>query len=235
MHYLQDIHIKPSMRMANLISGNPSLLILMEHFDLNFIVHDNTIEQLCKENNINEELFISFCDLYNGKNTLNSDNYMEADIETIIRFLKNTHYFYKNDKYIEIKGFIEELYEENNLPEVKLIGKFFDEYMNEVIEHLDYEDQTVFPYIYQLLSDSSKSKGFSVKEYREHHTDIESKLTDLRSLLLKHIPLKEKRSLRRKLLFSLFEFEYDLIIHSLIEENLLIPLVVNLENKYNIE
>jgi len=234
MHYLQDINIKPSMKMANLISGNPSLLILMEHFDLDFIVHDKTIEQLCRENTINEDLFISFCDLYNGKNTLNSENYTESDIENIIRFLKNTHNFYKNEKYIEIKGFIEELYQENNLPEVQLIGKFFDEYMDEVLEHLAYEDQTVFPYINHLLEDSSYAKVFSVKEYKDHHTDIESKLADLKSLLLKHIPLKERRSLRKKLLFSLSEFEYDLAIHSLIEDNLLVPLVMNLESKYNL-
>lgn len=234
MYYLQDINIKPSMKMANLISKNPSLLILMEHFDLDFIVHEKTIEQLCKEHNINEDLFISFCDLYNGKNVLNSENYTEADIEIIIRFLKNTHSFYKNDKYIEIRGFIEELYKENDLPEVKLIGKFFDEYMHEVVEHLDYEDQTVFPYIDRLLKDSESAKGFSVNEYRVHHTDIESKLADLKSLLLKHIPLKEKRSLRRKLLVSLSEFESDLAIHSLIEENLLIPLVINIESKNNL-
>ena len=235
MYHLQNIIISPTNKMANLISENPSLLILMEHFDLDFIVHDKTVGQLCAENKINENLFISFCDLYNGKNTLNCDNYTEADIETIINFLKNTHHFYKNDKSSEIRSYIEKLYIENDLPEVKLIGKFFNEYIDEVTEHLDYEDQIVFPYIRQLLQDASISKEFSVKEYQDHHTDIESKLADLKSLLLKHIPLKENRSLRRKLLFSLFEFEHDLTIHSLIEENLLIPLVINLENKYGLE
>lgn len=234
MYYLQDIHIKPNSKMAYLISQNPSLIIMIEHFDMDFIVHDKTVEQLCKENNINIELFISLCDLYNGKNTLNNADYSENDIITLILFLKNTHHFYKNDKYPEIKSLIEELYIENSLPEVKLVGKFFDEYMEEVVEHLDYEDQTVFPYIRQLLEKDPNVSEFSVKEYREHHTDIESKLAELKSLLLKHIPLKEKRSLRRKLLFSLFEFEHDLAIHSLIEENLLIPLVVNLESKYKL-
>lgn len=75
---------------------------------------------------------------------------------------------------------------------------------------------------------------FSGTEYLEHHTDIEIKLTDLKNLLFRHVSLKNDPVNRRKLLFSLIELEYVLNIHSLIEETILIPLVIKLENKQQI-
>ena len=76
---------------------------------------------------------------------------------------------------------------------------------------------------------SSKVEEYSVKEYRLHHDDIEEKLNDLKNLLIKYLPQKNDQQIRRKLLFSLFEVEYDLNIHSQIEDTILIPLVEKME------
>ena len=43
------------------------------------------------------------------------------------------------------------------------------------------------------------------------------------------MPQKDDRQIRRKLLLCLFELEYDLNIHSRIEESILIPLVEKME------
>ena len=71
--------------------------------------------------------------------------------------------------------------------------------------------------------------NYSVTEYREHHNDIEEKLTDLNNLLIKYIPQQNDQQIRRQLLLSLFELEYDLNIHSRIEETILIPMVEKME------
>jgi len=105
----------------------------------------------------------------------------------------------------------------------------------EVIEHLDYENEVVFPYVLNLdkllnsKDPGSYTPAYSVTEYREHHDDIEEKLNDLKNLLIKYMPQKDDRQIRRKLLLCLFELEFDLNIHSRIEESILIPLVEKME------
>lgn len=234
MYQTKKTYIQPNMQMADLIFENPSLLLLLEHFEIDFIVHDKTVNQICSENNINTNVFISFCNLYNGFSLVNFENYQPSDILSIIKFLKNCHSYYKEEKYPEILNLIKELYTLNNSDEIKLVEKFFIEYFNEVSEHLNYEDEIAFPYFCKVSNASSsnkKAKEFSVKDYRDHHTDIETKLSELRNLLLKHILIKNDRIIRRKLLFSLFELEFDLNIHSVIEEKVLIPLVNKIEIK----
>ncbi|MHC1774727.1 MAG: hypothetical protein AB9834_04865 [Lentimicrobium sp.] len=232
-------YIKPDIRIADLIFENPYLLLLLEHFDLDLVMHDKTVSQICSENGINEKIFISFANLYNGFSLSGSGSFEKEHIEAIIRFLNNSHHYFKHDKYPEIQNYIKKLYEKNPTAEIKMIGKFFDDYFTEVTEHLDYEETVAFPYFHSLLLYKSsnsvdQNNRFSGAEYLEHHTDIESKLTDLKNLLIRHISLKNDPVNRRKLLFSLIELEFVLNIHSFIEENILIPLVIELEKKQNL-
>ncbi len=231
MYQTHKTYITPDMKMADLIVENPKLLLLLEHFEIDFTVKDKSVAQLCTENKIDLAVFLVFGNLYNGffpdKNEINAIE----DVSTIIRFLKNSHRFYKHDKYPELKSFLVQLHERQNSEDILLIEKFFNDYFEEVLEHLDYEESIVFPYICRLIDDGkiARKNNFSANEYLEHHTDIETKLTDLKNLLLKHISLKNDFSLRRKFLFSLFELEFDLNVHSLIEDKILLPLVGKIE------
>lgn len=235
MYQSNKKYITAEMKMADLIFENPSILLMMEHFGLNFIVHEKTVSQLCDENRISTNVFVSFANLYNGFHLSGNENFTNDEIADIILYLRNSHNYYENEKYPEIKNYIQELYQKNDSPEIKLIDKFFNEYFEEVKEHLSYENRIVFPYFHELLHKNSASKNphqkndFSVNEYSEHHTDIESKLNDLKELLLKYVPVQNDRVLRRKIVVGLFELEYDLNIHSTIEETVLMPLIGKLE------
>ena len=104
-----------------------------------------------------------------------------------------------------------------------------------MLEHLKYGDDIAFPYFFSLERKDkiTQSKSFSAKEYRNHHTDIETKLTDLKNLFLKHIKIKSDLNVKRKFLNTLFGLEFDLKIHSVIEEKVLIPLIERIENEQN--
>ncbi|MFA7290402.1 MAG: hemerythrin domain-containing protein [Melioribacteraceae bacterium] len=237
MYQTEKYYIKAGMKISDLIFDNPSLLLLLENLELDFISGERTIEQVCHEKNISAAVFVSIANLFNGFYPTGEEQFNSADIPTIIKYLKNAHNYYENEKYPEIRNCIEELYKENNSPEIQLIGKFFDEYFNEVKEHLAYEDKVAFPYFYKLYNSSAShshdkaNEKYSSNEYHDHHSDIESKLTDLKELLLKHIPVKNDRIIRRKIFISLSDLEHDLNIHSTIEETILIPIVSQLEKK----
>lgn len=238
MYQTKKTFIKPEMKMAGLIFENPSLLIMLEHFDIDIIARDKSVAQVCSESNINSNVFVVLSNLYNGFSPVGYDCFTKKDVESVIFFLKNSHVYYLNDKIPEIQGYIKELYVKNIVAEVKLIEDFFQEYASEVKEHLDYEDDVAFPYFFGLLKPNNEiekePKKFSVKEYRDHHSDIETKLADLKNLLLKYIPLKSDRKLRRKLLFSLFDLEFDLSIHSKIEELILMPEINKIEKNNSV-
>lgn len=222
------------MKMANLIDANPYLLLMLQHFNIDFRVSDRTVTQLCNQYDISELLFTSIANLYNGSGTKEKKSFTRKDLLQVIDFLKNSHNYYRHEKYPQISAYILQLQENHPEKELKLLEKFFNEYFTEVREHLDYEDEVAFPYFITLLDNEQQADAqeiYSSREYSDHHTDIELKLKDLKNLLLKYVKIDSDLNLRRKLFMGLYELEFDLYIHSLIEETILIPSGVDIEGR----
>jgi regulator of cell morphogenesis and NO signaling len=232
---MNKMFIIPEMKAADIIIDNPFLLLMMEHLEINLEVREKSVVQICVEKQINTDLFLTLANLFNGYKPSVLTEYTSGNVQTIIRYLENSHRYYLKEIYPRIRIFIEEINKINDHAEILMIGKFFDKYFVEVTEHLDYENTVVFPYVLDLdnlltqKSSKRNASSYSVTEYREHHNDIEEKLTDLKNLLIKYMPQKNDQKIRRQLILSLFELEYDLNIHSQIEESILIPLVEKME------
>ncbi len=235
MYQTTNIHLTPDLIMSEIIIENPYLILLLEHFGLDSSLQNKSIQAICNETEINTELFITFANLYNGNQQNSSSSFSFSNVTTVIEYLKNSHQYYSKEIYPSILSTIKKMAEVNNHKEMAMVEKFFYDYYTEVKEHLEYEDNFVFPYVlglYSQIEDSDykpENTSYSVKEYKDHHNDIEEKLNDLKNLLIKYLPYKNDHSIRRKLLFKLFELEYDLNIHSKIEDTLLIPLVAKME------
>jgi regulator of cell morphogenesis and NO signaling len=233
MYITNKTFVKSEMKISDIVRENPRILLVLEHFGIDDVLQDKTVSMLCGEYEIEELLFIVICNLYNGFNVGDAPKINASSIQVLIRYLSNSHLYYLNEKYPEITDSIKKLSSSGQQKEMKLVEAFFNEYFEEVMEHLDYEEKVAFPYFSSLLENRQNTAGneFSATDYQNHHTDIESKLTDLKNLLLQHIRIQNQGIVKRKLLYSLFELEFDLKIHSLIEDQILVPLVMTLENK----
>ena len=113
-----------------------------------------------------------------------------------------------------------------------------DRYIEEITEHIEYENETVFPFVEEIYDaflnkrdPSSLLKEYDIDIYHEHHDDIEIILKDLKNILIRHLPQKEEGRTRMIVLELLFDLESDLFSHTRIEDEVLTPLVKRLEEK----
>ena len=234
MYRSNKVYLRLGLQFSEVINDNHELLLLMDFFNIEKPVGDKTIEEVCNENNVNLDVFLLIGNLYNGFSPGKDeviDNHL--NVSSIISFLGKSHSYYRDDKYPEIASYIKELYKVQKHEDVKLIEEFFNTYFEEVLQHFNYEENTAFPYFCELISPEGDPSKFdySSHSYQQRHTDIETKLTDLKNLLLKYINLPGSLSLKRKILHCLFELENDLMIHSVIEERVLIPIIEDLEKQ----
>jgi regulator of cell morphogenesis and NO signaling len=231
MFKTEKTYINRDKKVFDLINENYSLLLCLQHFDIDFAVDNRTVEILCAENHIDINTFIVIANLYNGFYPSEFEVDKIRDVNSILGFLKNSHLFYLNDKYPELKSYIEILNKNHQSKDIQLIEKFFNDYFDEVLDHLKYEEEIAFPYFYciQNKENPELEKVYSSVEYRSHHTDIETKLADLKNLFLKHIKIKNDLNIKRRFLNTLFGLEFDLKIHSVIEEKILIPVIERIE------
>ncbi len=230
--------ISRDMKMSDIILDNHLIILVLERFGIDLGFDDKSVEEVCIDV-INVEVFLTILNLFNNSRYNNITNPNFNDILSIIQFLKNSHKYYLEEKYPEISNNIQLMIKKNSDPEILMVENFFNEYKKEVVEHINYENDIVFPYVIALSEKASGNNNkigqinYFVRDYKEHHNDIEEKLTDLKNLLIKYLPQKKDKEVRREILFDLFELEYDLSIHAKIEDNILIPLVENLEIDIN--
>lgn len=214
-------YITPKMEMHEIIEQNNKLLLLMEHFNMDFTVGDNSIEEFCNSQGVNSDLFIALCNLYNGSNTIDFVPKNSFELNQIVDFLENTHKYYLDELYPEIKFYISKLSEINDSDDMKMVEKFFESYFSEIKKHLAYEHDKMFPMLKSIISNDEISQNDFDKIRKIHHGDVETKLSDLKNLMLKHLHLVDKKGFKRKLLTAIFEFQFDLNIHSIIEDKVL--------------
>ncbi|HPN39150.1 MAG TPA: hemerythrin domain-containing protein [Melioribacteraceae bacterium] len=232
------IYISPQTKITDIIQNNPSILIILEHFGICYEFNNKSLEEICDKYKLDVILVSTIINLFNGHTSKQIVGYNKENVKSIIGFLQSNHNYYSFEKIPKLKALINQMIQVNDHPKINLVNKFFESYYAEVIEHFDYENDTVFPYALGLLNktksgftDEIEKTGFSIKVFKENHEDIEEKLNDLINLLLKYLPVKNDLKVRRELLLGIFELEQNLSVHRLIEDTILVPMLEEAEKR----
>lgn len=231
--------IKPSlynsdMKMAELILADYKLLLLLPRFEMSLGFGDQTIEEYCKKRSISPVLMVMICNVYSFDHYLpGSEDISKIDIRQLLLYLQRSHTYYLYNRLQNIQKNLSEITRELNKQQAQLFDRFFEEYKNEVINHFEYEEKTVFPYILNK-QEGKQTSGYNIDIFEQNHTNIEDKLNDLKNIIIKYLPDHSENQKRISLLFDIFSLEEDLEKHTLIEDKILIPLVQKLENGYDI-
>jgi regulator of cell morphogenesis and NO signaling len=242
-HYLSkhmnEIIVSAKMKMADVVTFDKRALVLLPRFGIDLGFGDSTIKEICKEKSINMDFFLLMVNVFLHKNYFPNHKLRSVDVDMLLTYLENSHQYYLEEKIPFLENLISEFKRVVNHPATELLEKFFNQYIQEVKEHLAYEDQTAFPYV-NMLSDYMKNKAtdisgikYNIGVFEKKHDNIEDKLSDLKNLLIKYFPPSGDRYIRIRILNELIDFEDDLFSHARIEEKVLIPLVAQLEQKIN--
>ncbi|MEM7104778.1 MAG: hemerythrin domain-containing protein [Bacteroidota bacterium] len=234
---MQNEIISSSDILAEIIHSNYQVLVVLERLGIQLGFGNKSVSKVAEENNIDVTAFLLILNLFCNKNYMPKVENQFNAIPDILVYLKNSHAYFLVDKIPSIQNNIKKLVHILGDSKSELVESFYNNYIEEVTEHIEYENKTVFPYIemvYQQYKANPnvvlKGENYGINIYGEHHDDIEDELKDLKNILIRHLPQVEDGKVRRKVLQQLFELESDLFSHGRIEDEVLIPLVKNLEN-----
>lgn len=231
--------VHKQIKMAELIHLNYHVLPIINRFGIKLGFGEKTIAQICEEKNIDVDFFVEVVNIFLDEEYFPQENLLQVSIKDILKYLKNSHDYFLNVKLESIEHKINTLVEiccKDNSSRIELIKNFYVEYKNELIEHIKYEDEKIFPYVNQIIQAIEQGRGFvsedfKIQDYLENHTNIEEKLYDLKNLIIKYLQLPKDYEISNELLFELFDLEKDLLNHQRFEEKVLVPIVFKLEEQ----
>ena len=103
-----------------------------------------------------------------------------------------------------------------------LILKFYDEYVNEVRAHMGYVN---------ALLQGEDTGRYNIGVFVARHNQIETKLTELKNIIVKYYPSRANNNLLNTVLFDIYSCEKDLCSHCRVEDYMFVPLIAELEKK----
>jgi regulator of cell morphogenesis and NO signaling len=220
-------------KMTNLIKEDHTLLLVISRFGLSLGFGNKTVKEVCDSNGIDCETFLAVVNFLSESNfeveTLNEN----LDLKSVINYLKNAHSYFLDFKLPAIRSKLLQAVEtpEQTLPYGEIFLKFFDEYVLEVKKHMAYENKVVFPYVLKLLN-GNVDESYSISVFEDRHNEIDSRLVELKNILIRYFPSKGSNHLLTEVLFDILSCEKDLASHNQVEDYLFAPAIEVLEQKY---
>lgn len=151
----------------------------------------------------------------------------------LLDYLVSSHQLYLNKYLPEIEQSIELLVKSNSDDQkVLLLAALFNDYAKHLEEHIASEDKKLFPVVERYLSaktEEDQSLYFSnLAAFYHSHDDKEQDLNTIHKLIDTLEPMHEQQSILEVLKVRIAWIEKDLLIHSKMEEEVLLPRVMQL-------
>lgn len=217
-------------KMISLIKDNYSVLQSLGGFGINLGFGDKTVRETCELNKVDTYTFLSVVNF-----TINSYSDFEGDIEsldvpTLLHYLEASHTYYLDFQLPFIREELEESIDERDRLG-QLIMKFYDEYANEIRQHMQYEQKMLFPYVESLMK-GNPSPNFNIDTYSRHHDAADKRLKELKLTIIKYLP--SDSHLNNKLtatLYDIYNNEEWLRLHALVEDHIFVPAIKLMERR----
>lgn len=203
-----------------------------------FMVEDKSLEQVCKERNLELSYVLHLLGEKSVQVSTDIRKLKKASLETILSYLKHQHIIFLQKKIPFVAHLIEKL-GKNDTSYTQLITDLqlmFPLFAEDFIHHIHEEEDTFFYYISALLK-SSPSKlyelqqKFSIQSFALAHDTHDDEMQGIRQLT-KNYQLPPEASLHLKVVYwNLEDLEKQLQMHAYIENEILFPKALTLENK----
>lgn len=212
-------------RMCDLVCDKYPVLQVMSRFGIALGFGDRTISEVCADAGVDAATFLAVVNLLMNQAdaaTLSG----EVSVRALTDYLRNSHTYFLDFRLPVIRRKLIEAVD-CSLSDVSFaIMRYFDEYVAEVVRHMNYEDKTVFPYVEGLLS-GERSGSYSIEIFRRHHDQVEARLRELKNIIIKYYPSGSTNELNG-VLFDIFTCEQELATHNAVENEIFIPAVERL-------
>ncbi|MBG0781164.1 MAG: hypothetical protein H0S84_02730 [Bacteroidales bacterium] len=237
------MHIHKDLKMAEVIHMNHHLLPVLNRFDIYLGFGERTVEAVCIDHKVNVDFFLEIVNTFHDSSYFPLRHLQSFKASMLIDYLHKTHAYYLDVKIPEIGRYISEIAQTSDFEEIhrKLLKDFFNQYQHELTNHINKEEQGVYPYVLRLekalesedanAETIKELQQYSIIEYEKDHDDVEAKLFDLKNILIKYLPPVHNNKLLNLIVHEIFELERDLNNHGHIEDLILVPIVENMEKE----
>lgn len=233
-----------SLSIAELVEQDNVRAYVLYYFGIRFYeFSEHTLEQVCREKGLSTEVVIKELEQPATHFTESELPLMNYPLDLIIEYLKHAHFIFVKHKLPYIGRLVESF--KANHKQYDQVEKdlkiLFPLFLEDFIHHIYEEEDTLFKYI-NLLEKAALGKGNPARLYYMmeksalqkcaiEHEAYDDEMAGIRKIT-KDYHLAPDAPLHVKVIYSeLMQFEKSLITHARVENEILFPKAMALENQ----
>lgn len=222
--------VTPDTKLCEVIVDEPSVVPVINRFDIVLGVGDRTIKSICKEKGIDTSFFITILNAFIHESFFLENVTGAFNAGDVVDYLRKTNNSYLRNQLPNIErhfaALISRSDSNNNLP---LLFNFYREVKTEIERRIDSDNQWFDTIISAEQSNSEVSvTGNAVQAESD---SIEDKLSDLINMFVIHLRGDYDRNLCHAVLFAVISLEKDIRQNNRIRNRVLRPLVDALNSR----
>lgn len=222
--------VTPDTKLCEVIVDEPSVVPLINRFDIVLGVGDRTIKSICKEKGIDTSFFITILNAFIHESFFLENVTGAFNAGDVVDYLRKTNNSYLRNQLPNIErhfaALISRSDSNNNLP---LLFNFYREVKTEIERRIDSDNQWFDAIISAEQSNSEVSVAGNAVQAESD--SIEDKLSDLINMFVIHLRGDYDRNLCHAVLFAVISLEKDIRQNNRIRNRVLRPLVDALNSR----
>lgn len=222
--------VTPDTKLCEVIVDEPSVVPVINRFDIVLGVGDRTIKSICKEKGIDTSFFITILNAFIHESFFLENVTGAFNAGDVVDYLRKTNNSYLRNQLPNIErhfaALISRSDSNNNLP---LLFNFYREVKTEIERRIDSDNQWFDSIISAEQSNSEVSVAGNAVQAESD--SIEDKLSDLINMFVIHLRGDYDRNLCHAVLFAVISLEKDICQNNRIRNRVLRPLVDALNSR----
>ncbi len=222
--------VTPDTKLCEVIVDEPSVVPVINRFDIVLGVGDRTIKSICKEKGIDTSFFITILNAFINESFFLENVTGAFNAGDVVDYLRKTNNSYLRNQLPNIErhfaALISRSDSNNNLP---LLFNFYREVKTEIERRIDSDNQWFDAIISAEQSNSEVSVAGNA--IQAESDSIEDKLSDLINMFVIHLRGDYDRNLCHAVLFAVISLEKDIRQNNRIRNRVLRPLVDALNSR----
>lgn len=222
--------VTPDTKLCEVIVDEPSVVPVINRFDIVLGVGDRTIKSICKEKGIDTSFFITILNAFIHESFFLENVTGVFNAGDVVDYLRKTNNSYLRNQLPNIErhfaALISRSDSNNNLP---LLFNFYREVKTEIERRIDSDNQWFDAIISAEQSNSEVSVAGNAVQAESD--SIEDKLSDLINMFVIHLRGDYDRNLCHAVLFAVISLEKDICQNDRIRNRVLRPLVDALNSR----
>jgi regulator of cell morphogenesis and NO signaling len=228
--------ILPETKLAGIIEKNEYLILVLHRFGIRLGVGDKSVKAICIEAGMQPDLLVCVINTLTDPHYNPTETLQTFSVLQLIDYLKKENaYFLKQLEMIgaHIRMFVGKSDVRNS--NLYLLDKIFQEYKQEIQAFIQQKETVLFPTVIRVYEEyyspvsEKKQRKDPVTFPDDEAMAVKEKLSDIKSLIIKHITGEYEENMLYSVLMFLQRLEKETDNQSLIENCLLKSIVRKME------